>query len=287
VGDLLRRVVSRALAQTFSTHFHTACSPFQFALSTRAGTEAVVHSLSAITELHPTRTILSIDGIGAYDNISRASMLNGLAAVPEAHGCLLFAQMWYARPSEYVWHDDSGQPHVVTQAEGGEHGDPLMPALFSLGQHPALEAVAAQLQPGEALYAFLDDVYAVVEPNRVRPVYDLLAHHLHETARIRLNSGKTRIWNKAGHQPPNTEDLGALHGWATNPYRQNSKASQYWAHPSGVQSTSSPTSSKLRHNTLLSSSTSHTSMTCKPVGSYCCTQPARAATICSACSRRT
>ena len=45
-----------------------------------------------------------------------------------------------------------------------------MPALFSLGQHPALEAVAAQLQPGEALYAFLDDVYAVVEPNRVRPV---------------------------------------------------------------------------------------------------------------------
>ena len=117
--------------------------------------------------------------------------------------------MWYARPSEYVWHDDSGQPHAVTQAEGGEQGDPLMPALFSLGQHPALEAVAAQLQPGEALYAFLDDVYAVVEPNRVRPVYDLLAHHLHETARIRLNGGKTRIWNKTGHQPPNTEDLGA------------------------------------------------------------------------------
>ena len=117
--------------------------------------------------------------------------------------------MWYARPSEYVWHDDSCQPHAVTQAEGGEQGDPLMPALFSLGQHPALEAVAAQLQPGEALYAFLDDVYAVVEPNRVRPVYDLLAHHLHETARIRLNSGKTRIWNKTGHQPPNTEDLGA------------------------------------------------------------------------------
>lgn len=111
-----------------SPHFHTACSPFQFALSTRAGTEAVVHSLSAITELHPTRTILSIDGIGAYDNISRASMLNGLAAVPEAHGCLPFAQMWYARPSEYVWHDDSGQPHAVTQAEGGEQGDPLMPA---------------------------------------------------------------------------------------------------------------------------------------------------------------
>ena len=35
-----------------------------------------------------------------------------------------------------------------------------MPALFSLGQHPALQAVQAQLQDGERLFAFLD-VYAV------------------------------------------------------------------------------------------------------------------------------
>ena len=54
-------------------------------------------------------------------------------------------------------------------------GDPLMPALFSLGQHQALQAAHAQLQAGETLYAFLDDIYVTVSPERVRPVYDLLS----------------------------------------------------------------------------------------------------------------
>ena len=49
----------------------------------------------------------------------------------------LLARLWYGRPSEYVWHDQHNQPHTVTQAEGGEQGDPLMPVLFSLGAHPA------------------------------------------------------------------------------------------------------------------------------------------------------
>ena len=43
---------------------------------------------------------------------------------------------------------------MIVQAEGGEQGDPLMPALFSLGQHPALQAVQAQLQDGDRLFAF-------------------------------------------------------------------------------------------------------------------------------------
>ena len=64
----------------------------------------------------------------------------------------------------------NGQPHTVTQAEGGEQGDPLMPALFSLGQHQALQAAHEQLQAGETLYAFLDDIYVTVSPERVRPV---------------------------------------------------------------------------------------------------------------------
>ena len=44
IGDLLRRVVARALAQMFSHQFQSACSPWQFALSTRAGSEAVVRA---------------------------------------------------------------------------------------------------------------------------------------------------------------------------------------------------------------------------------------------------
>jgi hypothetical protein len=83
-----------------------------------------------------------------------------------------------------------------------------MPALFSLGREPALQAVQAQLQPCEVIYVFLDDIYAVVQPERVRAVYDLLARHLEAHARIRLNQGKTRIWNRGGHAPPNIHTVG-------------------------------------------------------------------------------
>ena len=50
--------------------------------------------------------------------------------------------------------------------QGGEHGDALMPLLFSLGQHTALQAVQAQLLPGERVFAYLDDVYVNTTPAR-------------------------------------------------------------------------------------------------------------------------
>ena len=178
VGDVLRRLVSRCLAQKYAQPIHTACQPHQFALATRSGTEAVVHALTAVTEANPTHTILSVDGVGAYDNISRNSMLQGLRDVPEANRCLPFVKMFYGAPSQYIWHSATGEAHIISQAEGGEQGDPLMPALFSLGQRAALRTMQQHLLPNESLLAFLDDVYVVVPPNRVRPVYDTLAHTL-------------------------------------------------------------------------------------------------------------
>ena len=49
----------------------------------------------------------------------------------------------------YLWEDDEGVVHEVLQGEGGEQGDALMPALFSLGQHRSLEALQVRLRPSE------------------------------------------------------------------------------------------------------------------------------------------
>ena len=69
-----------------------------------------------------------------------------------------FVRQFYGQPSEYLWYDGHGVAHSIFQAEGGEQGDPLMPGLFSVGQHPALLAAQAQLLPHEALFDFVDDV---------------------------------------------------------------------------------------------------------------------------------
>ena len=44
VGDFLRWLASRTLAQQFADHFDAACRPYQYALSTRSGAEALAHT---------------------------------------------------------------------------------------------------------------------------------------------------------------------------------------------------------------------------------------------------
>jgi hypothetical protein len=49
-GEVMRRLVAKTLAQTYAKVIDQACSPFQYALSTRAGTECIVHTLRAAFE---------------------------------------------------------------------------------------------------------------------------------------------------------------------------------------------------------------------------------------------
>ena len=48
-----------------------------------------------------------------------------------------------------------------------------MPLLFSIGIQGVLEEVAEAMRPDEQICAFLDDVYIVCQPERVRVLFDL------------------------------------------------------------------------------------------------------------------
>ena len=134
--------------------------------------------------------------------------MSKLRDTPSLQGLLLFVRAVCSRPSCYKWRDSSRTFHDIHQHEGGEQGDPLMPLLFSLAIHDALQRLKEGLFPRELLFAFLDDVHVVCSPNKVRAVFDLLARELSEHAGIQLNEGKTRVWNRAGMRPPHVEDLG-------------------------------------------------------------------------------
>ena len=152
-------------------------------------------------------TVLSIDGIGAYDYILRSAFLTKLHNVPELPGLLPFVLSIYARPTPYVCEDREGVTHRIVQAEGGEQDDPLMPLLFSLGIHDSLCAVKERLRPEDQLFAYLDDVHVASHPNRTRGAYNLLEAELFAGAGIRF-TGKTRAWNRSGIRPPDLDELG-------------------------------------------------------------------------------
>ena len=187
VGDVFRRFVGRTLAKQFTEQGQAATLPFQYAFPPMQARN-VLHTLCKLSSFDPSATILSIDGVGAYDSISRRAMF-----WPHGHGGRgeVGAFREYDSPSTSIWEDEVGDVRHVCQGEGGEQGDTLMPLLFSLGQHQEMVAVQASLLEGERLFAFLDDMYIVCAPSRVGEVYLLLQRHLLEQTGIQVHEGKT------------------------------------------------------------------------------------------------
>ena len=149
-GDAIRRLVSRTIAQQLGPAVERATAPYQYAMSTKAGCECIAHVLQSLCEADPRSTVISVDGVSAFDLISRESMMHGLMRVAGGGEVLPFVRQFYGQPSQYLWEDDEGITHTIPQGEGGEQGDALMPLLYSLGQHSALEAIHRQLRPPRA-----------------------------------------------------------------------------------------------------------------------------------------
>ena len=92
-----------------------------------------------------------------------------------------------------MWRDDEGVEHVITQGEGGEQGDPLMPALYALAQHDGLHEAALQLGPTAMLLAFLDDIYVVEERDRAAEAFHTVANKVEE------EQVSARTWASSRH----------------------------------------------------------------------------------------
>ena len=99
-GDVIRRLVARTMSQQLAKAAEVATGPHQHALSTRAGCECVAHALQGLVEMDPDTTIVSDDGIGAYDLISRESMMTGFFRMERGGAALPFVQMFYGLLSE-------------------------------------------------------------------------------------------------------------------------------------------------------------------------------------------
>ena len=95
-------------------------------------------------------------------------MVGKLKSLPGARSLVPFVLLSCGQKSQFLWENEEGETRWVEQAEGGEQGDPLMPYLFPSGIHEPFTAVAKTLQSNEHIFAFLDGVYVVSEPDRTR-----------------------------------------------------------------------------------------------------------------------
>ena len=110
----LRRMVARTMAQQISAQVEVATSPHQYALKTKAGCETVAHILQVLTELDEEATVVSVDGIGAFDLISRNAMMLGLRFMVDGDRMLPFVRAFYGQPSSCLREDDVGEVQSKT-----------------------------------------------------------------------------------------------------------------------------------------------------------------------------
>ena len=130
-GDVIRRLVAKTMAQQLGDAVEAFTAPYQYALRTKAGCECVAHVLQGLTELDPLATVTSVDGISKFDLISRKAMLVELMRVDGGSSALPFVRLFYGSPSEYLWEGrHRARCTQFPRGEGGEQGDPLMPASF-------------------------------------------------------------------------------------------------------------------------------------------------------------
>ena len=159
---------------------------------------------------------MSIDGVGAFDHVSRARMFEQLMGNSGLHGLLPFVRQWYGIQSKFVWRDNTGRARTILQGDGGEQGDALMPALFCLALHAALGRIRDNLPPGAEIIAYLDDIYVLCDPNDTTPILHYVADELLRTCNIDVNMGKLAIWGTTPGPCPDTLAAEAPTAWRSD-----------------------------------------------------------------------
>ena len=216
-GDTFRRLVSKTLARQFQSELRMAAFPHNVGLCNHSGTDAAIHSIRYLTDMYPNKVVISIDGVGAFDHVCRKRMFEQLREHVRLRPLIPFVMQWYGSATLYKWVDDEGVSHDIWQGDGGEQGDALMPALFSLALHPALEIIRADLPENAFLIAYLDDIYVVCDSCDAVDCLRCVRNTLSRVCHIDVNLGKLAAWSKHICGPPDgfVEEFG-VNAWKAN-----------------------------------------------------------------------
>ena len=133
-------------------------------------------------------------------------MMEGLHSLEEGRAVLPFVRQFYGVPSSYLWEDDGGVTHIVTQGEGGEEGDALMPLLFYWVNMELCSLWLLQCCRANVCLPFLMTFMWCARPRECLSC-TAVCDQLCGTSPASANAGKTQLWNRAGEEPPGCQHL--------------------------------------------------------------------------------
>ena len=132
VGEVLRRIIAKAILRIVSPKIVEACGPLQKCSGSPAGIEAAVHAMQQMFEDDATEGILLVDAKNAFNNLNREAALHNAAHLCPALATILNNSY---QSSSRLFVVGGGE---LTSCEGTTQGDPLAMAFYALATVPLI-----------------------------------------------------------------------------------------------------------------------------------------------------
>lgn len=168
--------------------------PIQVGFGSRSGCEAAVHATRTFLGGDSSQVLLKVDVKNAFNSIDRGTLLSEV----KEHIPAIFPYLWqcYSKPSKLMYKE-----HLVLSSMGCQQGDPLGPAIFSLGIHPIISSLDCNFN-----IWYLDDGTLGGQPDVVLGDLKVLIDRFNAIG-LELNFAKCELYIHPSISPDKRHDI--------------------------------------------------------------------------------
>ena len=157
VGEVLRRIVSKAVTTTLNADIQRAAGNLQTCSGLQSGIEAAIHSMRKTFEDDSSEAILLVDADNAFNRLNRKVTLKNIQVICPAF--YRFVHNSYQTPVK-LFLSGSKTGEFIWSKEGATQGDPAAMAMYALGIRPMMDKLAEVLDDTTKQSWYADDAAA-------------------------------------------------------------------------------------------------------------------------------
>ena len=152
IGEVLRRIISKAITQSIRGDITAASGALQTCSGVEGGIEAAIHAMKKSFDNESCEAMLLVDASNAFNNLNRITALHNIKQIcPPFY---MFLKNTYEHQSRLFL---SGTGDIILSQEGTTQGDPAAMAMYALGIRPLMDKLASRLDEVSKHAWYADD----------------------------------------------------------------------------------------------------------------------------------
>ncbi|XP_052757454.1 uncharacterized protein LOC128202180 [Galleria mellonella] len=164
IGTTYRRLAAKICCKAISHNLKKEFEPYQLGFGSKGGCEAAIHSLRTYITKSTNDILLKVDVKNAFNSLSRDALLTQIKQkIPHIYN---FLWQCYSEPTKLMYLNNT-----LLSAVGCQQGDPLGPAIFSLGINPIIRLLNSKFNVwylddgtlGGSVNTVFDDLHILIQ----------------------------------------------------------------------------------------------------------------------------